>query len=60
MLSTGFMGSACRSHLEVPILYSLPFGSSLSAFWLVWNDDGSDASSSRSFTHGFLLGASPD
>ena len=50
------MGSAYWSGMKLPIPYPLPFGSSLSAFWLVNNYDGSDASSSLGFTHELELG----
>ena len=59
MLSTGFVGSAYQSSHQSLIPYPLPFGSSLSAFWLVLSNDGSGTSSSYCFTHGFLLGGLP-
>jgi hypothetical protein len=60
MLSTGFIGGVYWSSSEMPAPYPLPFGSSLSAFWLVYNNDGSGASSNRGFNHGLLLGGIPD
>lgn len=54
MLSTGFVGSVYWSTKQLPAPYPLPFGSSLSAFWLVLRNDGFSASLGRSFVLGVL------
>jgi hypothetical protein len=61
MLSTGFIGGADWSTQNLPAPNPSPFGSSLKQPYYGWLnfDDGSSASSSRGFAHGFLLDGIP-
>jgi hypothetical protein len=55
MLFAGFVGGAYWSKHHLPTPYPLPFGSSaFSLISLVPNNDDSNASSSRGFTHGYF------